>query len=62
MSKLEEKYLFNYFFRGINSKAKMGFGLGLVLTKKILKVNHATISYRSSKNNLNSFEVKFPLS
>lgn len=40
----------------------MGFGLGLVLTKKILKVNHATISYRSSKNNLNSFEVKFPLS
>ena len=62
ISKFEEKYVFNYFFRGTNSKGKMGFGLGLVLTKKILEVNHAVISYASSKNNLNIFEVKFPLS
>lgn len=62
ISELEEKYLFNYFFRGTNSKGKMGFGLGLVLTKRIFALNNAVISYTSSNKNLNTFEVRFPLS
>ena len=62
ISKTEEKYLFDYFFRGTNSKGKMGFGLGLVLTKKLLALNSSSISYKSSENNLNVFEVMFPLS
>ena len=59
ISKTEEKYLFNYFFRGTSSKGKMGFGLGLVLTKKIFSLNNAVISYTSSKKNLNIFEIQF---
>lgn len=62
ISQDEEKYLFNYFFRGENSQGKTGFGLGLVLTKKIIVLNKGSIRYFSTKNTLNSFEIRFPLS
>ena len=58
----EEKYLFNHFFRGENSRDKTGFGLGLVLTKRIIKLNSGTITYSNPSDNLNVFEVQFPLS
>jgi two-component system, OmpR family, sensor histidine kinase ArlS len=57
----EENFLFNHFFRGKNSVGKIGFGLGLVLTKKIVELNSATITY-SNPPNLNVFELNFPLS
>lgn len=60
--KEEEKYLFNHFFRGENSRNKTGFGLGLVLTKKIITLNSGTITYSNPSGNLNIFELKFPLS
>lgn len=58
----EEKYLFNHFFRGENSRNKTGFGLGLVLTKRIITLNSGTIIYSNPTANLNVFELKFPLS
>jgi K+-sensing histidine kinase KdpD len=61
LSSQEEKYLFNHFFRGENSQGKIGFGLGLVLTKKIIALNSGDITYVSPSNNLNTFEVRLPL-
>lgn len=62
ISKDEENFLFNHFFRGKNSQGKIGFGLGLVLTKKIVEFNAATITYSNPSENLNVFELSFPLS
>ena len=59
VSKEEEKYLFNHSFRGTNSEGKIGFGLGLVLAKKIMEFHNARIVYTSAENNLNIFEVHF---
>lgn len=58
----EESYLFNHFFRGENSQGKIGFGLGLVLTKKILNLSSATISYSNPAEMRNVFELNFRLS
>jgi signal transduction histidine kinase len=58
----EKKFLFNHFFRGKNSEGKVGFGLGLVLTKKILEINSASITYSNPFPNINVFEINFPLS
>jgi two-component system sensor histidine kinase ArlS len=59
ISKEEEKYLFNHFFRGDNSYGKMGFGLGLSLTKKIVSLHNGFISYRNPSPSVNVFEVQF---
>lgn len=61
LSKEEEKRLFSAFFRGENSRDKTGFGLGLVLTKRIFTIYSATIAYSNPSDNLNVFEVRFPL-
>lgn len=60
--KEEEKYLFNHFFRGENSRGKAGFGLGLVLTKEIVDLNLGHIAYSNPSADLNIFELRFPLS
>ncbi|HZH86536.1 MAG TPA: HAMP domain-containing sensor histidine kinase [Brumimicrobium sp.] len=57
----EEKFLFKHFFRGKNSNEKAGQGLGLILTKKIIELHEASILYER-KDNLNLFEITFPLS
>lgn len=62
ITKDEEKFLFNHFFRGKNSEGKIGFGLGLVLTKKIAELHSATITYSNPAKNINVFELIFPLS
>lgn len=62
VSKEEEKYLFNHFFRGDNSWDKMGFGLGLVLAQKIISLNSGEITYSNPSTDLIVFEVRFPLS
>lgn len=56
----EEKFLFKHFFRGKNSNEKAGQGLGLILTKRIIEIHEASISYER-KDNLNLFEITFPL-
>jgi two-component system, OmpR family, sensor histidine kinase ArlS len=59
ISEEEVNFLFDHFFRGKNSQGKIGFGLGLVLTKKILELNSATITYSNPADNVNVFEVFF---
>ncbi|SFH03373.1 sensor histidine kinase [Pontibacter chinhatensis] len=61
VSQEEQKYLFNHFFRGENSRGKGGFGLGLVLVKRIINLHHGTIEYAHADNQFNVFELTFPL-
>jgi len=58
ISAKEEKLLFTHFFRGENSRNKIGFGLGLTLTKAIIELHNGTIKYTNPERNLNVFEVK----
>ncbi|MBX2923154.1 MAG: HAMP domain-containing histidine kinase [Chitinophagaceae bacterium] len=62
LSREEEKYLFNHFFRGENSRSKIGFGLGLVLAKEIIVLHSGNIIYSSPAEGINVFEIRFPLS
>ena len=57
----EQKYLFQHFFRGKNSKGKSGFGLGLVFIHKIINQHNGSISYATDGKRLNTFSVIFPL-
>lgn len=57
----EQKFLFQHFFRGENSKGKSGFGLGLVFIHKIIAQHHGQISYHTDGKTLNNFSVTFPL-
>lgn len=59
VSEEEQKYLFYHFFRGENSHGKMGFGLGLVFTKKIIALSSGEITYSNPEKNFNIFEVIF---
>lgn len=57
----EEGNLFDHFYKGSNSKGQTGFGLGLVLTKKIIELHQGTISYSNPSDNTIVFEVRLPL-
>src|SRR5690554_725769 len=59
VSEEEQQHLFNHSFRGKNSEGKIGFGLGLVLAKRIMEFHNAKVVYYSHEDNLNIFEVKF---
>lgn len=59
ISKNEQKYLFSHFFRGENAQNQQGFGLGLVLSHRILEIHQAKISYSIDNNSTNVFQVEF---
>ncbi len=56
----EVGFLFDYFFRGSNSQSRIGFGLGLTLSKSIIELHNGHISYHSSSGDTNIFEVQLP--
>lgn len=56
LSDEEQKFLFSHFFRGKNSQNQQGFGLGLVLSKRIFTIHNAHIHYRL-ENSKNMFVV-----
>lgn len=62
LSEEEQLLLFEHFFRGKNSQGKIGFGLGLVLSKKIIQLSGGSIHYKSLFPNINTFEIELPLS
>lgn len=62
LSEEEQLLLFEHFFRGKNSQGKIGFGLGLVLSKKIIQLSGGSIHYKSLFPNINTFEIQLPLS
>ncbi|MCK9481863.1 MAG: HAMP domain-containing histidine kinase [Bacteroidia bacterium] len=55
----EVKFLFQHFFRGANSKQHSGFGLGLVLSQKIIILHNGNISYAAPTPGLNVFSIEF---
>lgn len=57
----EEENLFDHFYKGSNSKGQTGFGLGLVLTKKIIELHRGTITYSNPSAQTIVFEVRLPL-
>ena len=62
IQEIERPYIFEHFFRGKNSVGKKGFGLGLVLTNKIVRLYKGDIIYESTTGTTNIFKLKFPLS
>jgi len=76
LTKAEQGLLFNYFFRGENSKSKGGFGLGLVMVHKIIQLHKGSITYHTETEisqkaeqatllhaaPANIFTIKLPLS
>lgn len=58
LSKEENKFLFSHFFRGKNAQNQQGFGLGLVLAKRIFAIHNTVIKYYSKGKSENIFEVK----
>ncbi len=57
----EQKLLFHQYFRGKNSQQKKGFGLGLVLTQKIISHHSGSLRYSGNSDLTNSFEITLPL-
>lgn len=57
----DQKMLFTHFFRAKNKKDTSGFGLGLVLSKKIFALHKINLDYQVAALNKNSFLITFPL-
>jgi len=56
----EQRFLFQHFFRGGNSRGKRGFGLGLVLIHKVIALHGGEVSYSAMDDQTNVFEVRLP--
>ncbi len=59
--KLEQRQLFNKFFRATNATSIQGTGLGLHIVKSYVEQMNGTIKFKSKKNKGTSFIVKVPI-
>jgi signal transduction histidine kinase len=59
LSESEQKNLFEPFMRGENSKGTSGFGLGLRIVNRILKLHKSHITYTIPEDNINLFQLFF---
>lgn len=57
----EENYLFSHFFRSKGHANVPGFGLGLVLVRKIIQLQGGAIHY-CFENGVHQFDIELPLS
>lgn len=58
----DKKDIFSPFKRGANAKGYEGFGIGLSLTEKILRLHDATIEISSDNKHGTEFIISFPAS
>ncbi len=56
----ERDKLFSHLFRGGNSRGKKGFGIGLVLVKRIISLHNGTVLYHLA-DGYNTFHVSIPI-
>lgn len=58
----EQRYIFHTYYRAQNAMnlAETGFGIGLAITRHIVKQHHGTISFRSAEGKGTAFTVTFP--
>ena len=63
ISKDQQPYLFNRFYRADNSRSSetKGNGLGLSIVKKLCELQHIKISVESAENKGTSFTLQFPV-
>ncbi len=61
ISDQERPFLFQYFFRGGNSKGKHGFGLGLVLIERIIHLHKGQVSYSAVSPSTNIFTLSLTI-
>lgn len=57
----DQERLFHHLFRGSNSVHVKGFGLGLVLTQRIITLHHGSIVYMVTIDGKNCFFMKLPV-
>jgi signal transduction histidine kinase len=60
ISDRDREHLFTHMYRGENSTKIKGFGLGLVLAKRIISLHHGKIEY-TPENGLNCFNILIPI-
>ncbi len=59
LSEQESRWLFTPFFRGGNTAGKRGFGLGLVITQRIVRLHQGRLEYGVTPEGLNQFVLSF---
>jgi Signal transduction histidine kinase len=63
-SRIEEEdreHIFERFYKGDKSRSRDGFGLGLVLVKKIVELSNGVICFNSTKEEGTTFVVELPI-
>ncbi len=60
LSTREQENLFIPFFRGENSQNKKGYGLGLSIVQRIIRVHKGTINYQALAPDINRFTLFLP--
>lgn len=63
MNKEDQKKLFKYLFRGYNTanQTTTGFGIGMLLTYRLIENHEGKISFTSTENVGTTFQLTFPI-
>src|SRR5690606_13933677 len=57
----ELKFIYDPFFRASNTSNYEGYGIGLPLTRNIIKIHHGTIVVDSTVNKGTIIEIRLPI-
>lgn len=57
----EIQYIYDPFFRASNTKAYDGYGIGLPLTRNIIKIHHGTLEVQSVQQQGVTVQIKLPM-
>lgn len=57
----DQSHIFDRFYKGDKSRSRDGFGLGLVIVKKIVEISKGSIYFESNKEEGTTFVVELPL-